>query len=65
MAQPEPRYPDHRTGFDSDTITAARGEQALLDTLEYLRNFRTANPDYTGPVRLHINLNLQPTTPTA
>ncbi|MFI2620373.1 hypothetical protein [Streptomyces sp. NPDC018584] len=58
----QPRYPDDRTGFDSDTITAARGEQALTDALSLLQNFRQANPDYTGPIRLHIDLKLGPDT---
>jgi hypothetical protein len=63
-ATPQPHYPDHRTGFDSDTFTAVRGEKALTDALEYLRTFRAANLDYTGPVRLRIDLKLKPPTST-
>lgn len=56
----QPRYPDQRTGFDSDTITAARSEDALTESLRILRNFRRANPDYTGPVRLTLKLDFSP-----
>lgn len=60
----QPRYPDDRLTFDSDSQSAPTGERALTTALTYLRNFRQANPDYAGPVRLHLRLDFRPDTPT-
>lgn len=58
MDQPQPSPTDKPTSFGSyDAITVAAAETHLIAALAKVREFRQANPDFTGPVRLHIAVN--------
>lgn len=56
----QPTYPEGRTGFHSDSQSATTAEKALTTALQYVQDFRQANPDYIGPVRLTIDLKFKP-----
>jgi hypothetical protein len=58
MDQRQPSPADKPTSFGSyDSITVAAAENHLVAALEKVRAFRKANPDFTGPVRLHVAVN--------
>lgn len=56
----QPTYPDGRSGFHSDSQSANTAEKALTTALQYVQDFRKANPDYPGAVRLTIDLKFKP-----
>lgn len=58
MSQPRPEQQPTHWGYDSITIHGAKNN--LAQTLQKIEEFEQAEPDYTGPVRLHIDLDFNP-----
>lgn len=58
MPESQPSPADKPTSFGYyDAITVAAAEDHLIAALAKVREFRQANPDFTGPVRLRIAVN--------
>lgn len=56
--QPAPQKQASRFGYDSMTIRGAK--DSFSSALKEIATFEQAHPGYTGPVRLHIDLDFNP-----